>query len=196
MTVDALARNGILATGLNSLSQAGMLPLSRTHAAWSDETTTEDVLNISNVCLFTTTFEDYPTFVASHSDKKPLQRTRKSENIWQDLQGYIFLYLPHGKSKIEEVADKWLNDTKWSSSFDDIMSHPAFEQLRNAGPSSLSLAISKLRDGDLQVHWFILAKTIAGEDPSPPETRGRLPEMAKYWISWANDRAIHGKPRY
>jgi len=48
-----------------------------------------------------------------------------------------------------------------------------------------------LRELDLELdHWFTALKSISGEDPVPPESRGRLKEMRQHWIAWAGRKGI------
>ncbi len=60
--------------------------------------------------------------------------------------------------------------------------HTAYQQIIGMGPIAIPFILIEMqkRSG----HWFWALKSITGEDPVPPESRGIINEMAKAWINW------------
>ena len=39
-------------------------------------------------------------------------------------------------------------------------------------------------------HWFPALKSISGEDPVPPEDRGKVRRMTKAWLAWGEKQSL------
>ena len=85
------------------------------------------------------------------------------------------------------LAARWKAERGPSSSIDDLVLHPAYQQIIGLGPAAVPLLLEELRrEPD---HWFWALAAITGEDPVPPGSRGRLVEMAEAWLNWGARRA-------
>jgi hypothetical protein len=75
---------------------------------------------------------------------------------------------------------KWERETAHLSSATEMAIHPAYQQIIGMGPTAIPfmLAELKIRPG----HWFWALKAITGDDPVPPEHRGRVKQMAQDWL--------------
>ena len=80
------------------------------------------------------------------------------------------------------LNEEWENDTAFFSSITEIAMHTAYQQIIGMGPIAIPFILLEMqkRPG----HWFWALKSITGEDPVPPESRGIINEMAKAWINW------------
>lgn len=84
--------------------------------------------------------------------------------------------------RFHNLKEEWENDTAFFSSITEIAMHTAYQQIIGMGPIAIPFILIEMqkRSG----HWFWALKSITGEDPVPPESRGIINEMAKAWINW------------
>jgi hypothetical protein len=68
--------------------------------------------------------------------------------------------------------------------------HPAYQQIIGLDSPALPLILLELRR-ELD-HWFWALKAITGQDPVPPESRGRVQKMTDAWLDWGRE---HGYVR-
>lgn len=89
-----------------------------------------------------------------------------------------------------QLVDEWFYDTQWLSSISAITCHDAFARLVALDKPVLKLILERLAQGEVRVHWFPVLKDVAGEDPVPPEKRGRVREMADEWLNWGRAKGL------
>jgi hypothetical protein len=90
------------------------------------------------------------------------------------------------KAEFEKLAKEWKNDKRATSSSTALAMHPAYQRIIGLGKPALPFILSELqRDVD---HWFWALASIANENPVPPQTRGKMQEMAKVWIGWGRSK--------
>ena len=71
-------------------------------------------------------------------------------------------------------------DTRFTSSLHEMSMHPAYQRIIGLGRPALPMILLELqREPD---YWFWALSAIAGEDPFPAASQGRLDEMAETWI--------------
>lgn len=88
--------------------------------------------------------------------------------------------------RFDELAAKWRDDTEFDSAPTTIYQHPAYLEIVGWGASVLPLMFA-----DLATHgsfWFGALRTLTGEDPVPPEDRGRIARMREHWLGWGRAR--------
>jgi hypothetical protein len=88
--------------------------------------------------------------------------------------------------RFEELAARWREDTEFDSAPTTIYQHPAYLEIVGWGPPALPLMFA-----DLATHgsfWFGALRTLTGEDPVPPEDRGRIARMREHWLGWGRAR--------
>ena len=85
-------------------------------------------------------------------------------------------------TKFFRLKQEWEEATAALSSITEIAMHPAYQQIVGMGPIAIPFIMCELENRP--AHWFWALKSITGEDPVPPEKRGRIGEMAKAWLSW------------
>jgi hypothetical protein len=64
--------------------------------------------------------------------------------------------------------------------------HPAYQRIIGLGTAAVPLILAEL-EKDLD-QWFWALKAITGEDPVPPESRGKMREMADAWLNWGRKK--------
>jgi len=84
------------------------------------------------------------------------------------------------------LASRWRAETGVLSSSSARAMHPAYQQIIGMGPAVLPLLLRELERAE--EGWFWALKPIAGEDPVPPEHRGKHSEMVRDWLQWGRNR--------
>lgn len=82
---------------------------------------------------------------------------------------------------ISLLSDLWVDSTRYSSSFDQIYSHPAAQLLVRLGGPVVRYALSRLAAEP--EHWSWVLSTITGAQPLSAETTRA--EASQVWRQWA-----------
>lgn len=90
---------------------------------------------------------------------------------WSDLE-----------TRFMKLKNQWEEETAALSSITDIAMHPAYQQIIGMGTSVIPFIIREMTINPN--HWFWALKSITGEDPVPPEKRGKVKDMTNTWIFW------------
>lgn len=85
-------------------------------------------------------------------------------------------------TRFNTLKKEWESDTAHLSSITEIVMHPAYQQIIGMGPTAIPLILSEMKNKP--GHWFWALKSITGEDPVPPEQRGRIKQMTEAWLRW------------
>lgn len=84
----------------------------------------------------------------------------------------------------KKLREEWKGATRFMSSVTKMAMHPAYQQIIGLGPAAVPLLLRELEtEPD---HWFWALHAITREDPVPPESCGKLNEMARAWLDWGN----------
>lgn len=100
--------------------------------------------------------------------------------VWNDLA-----------NRFQELADTWREETKYISSTQEMVLHPAYLQIIGMGRDALPFIFAELRRQPDHWFWALWAIT-GGEDPVPPEDKGDLKAMTRHWLQWAERRSMRG----
>ena len=75
-------------------------------------------------------------------------------------------------------------DTQYLSSINEMVLHPAYQQIVGMGPSAIPLILLELKkDPD---YWFEALKAITGIDPVVENDMGNLSGMVESWLDWGS----------
>ncbi len=93
------------------------------------------------------------------------------------------------ENRFRQLAEQWKSESAHLSSLTEMAMLPSFQQIIGLGPEAVPLILQQLKeDPD---YWFWALQAITGQDPVPPEVRGRLQEMTDAWLRWgAEDGCI------
>jgi hypothetical protein len=87
-------------------------------------------------------------------------------------------------ARFRRLADRWAVETENVSSIDDMIVHPAYQEIIRMGPAIIPLLIDDIERN--QNHWFCALHSISGgQNPVPPEHAGDVDKMTEAWINWA-----------
>lgn len=115
-----------------------------------------------------------------------LQRinTGKS-NLWADyLESLSSLAAQPDQQSVKHkflgLAMLWNLETGHSSAIE--VEHWAYQEIISLGEAVVPFLLEGLEKGT--GHWFHALGMITGAAPVPPESKGRVPEMTKFWLEW------------
>lgn len=86
--------------------------------------------------------------------------------------------------RFRELKCRFLQDTRFTSSISDMTAHPAYAEIIDMGSVAVSFMLEDCEREKSPPVWFAALRTLTGADPVPEEAKGRIPEMAKYWVEW------------
>jgi hypothetical protein len=86
------------------------------------------------------------------------------------------------KQRFERLAGRWVEQTRYASSLDEVTSNDAYQQIIRMGPNVVSLILSDLRASPKP--WFYALRRITGANPIPRAAAGNLSKMTAAWLSW------------
>ena len=88
--------------------------------------------------------------------------------------------------RFDNLKNEWKESTAILSSITEIVMHPAYQQIIGMGPTAIPLIFLSMRQKP--DHWFWALKAITGEDPVPPEHRGKIRKMNDAWLEWGKNQ--------
>ena len=85
-------------------------------------------------------------------------------------------------NKFCNLAEKWKEETLFTSSISEIESNPSYLEIINMGKSVLSYIFQDLKSG--YAFWFGALENITGCNPVKPSHRGFVELMTEDWLKW------------
>lgn len=86
------------------------------------------------------------------------------------------------RKKFESLKEQWQSETKYSSTVQEMCTHPSYQQIIGMGKTALPYIFQEL---SCEIdHWFWALKAITCEDPVNNEDKGNLERMANSWLAW------------
>lgn len=99
-----------------------------------------------------------------------------------DLVGDLVRRYVQVETRFRQLADTWRRQTAHLSSIEAKSANPAYQEIIAMGRDAIPLILRELaRKPD---HWFYALHAITGDNPVPPESAGRLREMASAWLQY------------
>jgi hypothetical protein len=83
----------------------------------------------------------------------------------------------------EELADRWVNETRFVSALETQVLNDAYQRIIGLGPKALPLILNRLRTHG--GNWFWALRAISGHDPIRAEDYGNVQKMKEAWLEWA-----------
>ena len=82
----------------------------------------------------------------------------------------------------------WKTETSHLSNLTERCNHAAYRSIIEMGPDVVPLILAELeREPD---YWFAALRDLTGENPVPPEVRGKLKDMASSWLDWGEQHGF------
>jgi hypothetical protein len=90
------------------------------------------------------------------------------------------------RERFEALAAEWRNDTGASSVLQDIVIHPAYQQIIGMGEPGIVLVLEQLSVEPEQ--WFWALGSMAPEGENPAEEAGSIDEARDLWLVWGREK--------
>jgi hypothetical protein len=85
-----------------------------------------------------------------------------------------------------DLVATWKRQRGPHSSSARLAQHPAYQEIIDMGPGVIPLLLRELeREPD---HWFRALHALTGANPVPPESSGKVREMAAAWLRWGREQ--------
>jgi len=102
---------------------------------------------------------------------------------------YVPLFFGTVAYRFRDLAMSWRKECTYLSSVREMVLHPAYQQIIGMGKSALPFIFRELETHP--DHWFWALWAITGEDPVPPEDKGKIQVMTHHWLCWARRRGYY-----
>ena len=90
--------------------------------------------------------------------------------------------------RVAQLAETWRRERGYSSSLSDMILMSSYQQIIGLGREAIPAIVRELRARP--DHWFWALQVISGVNPVPESSEGRVKEMAKAWMAWAQAEGI------
>jgi len=108
---------------------------------------------------------------------------------WQEAVEHYTLPSTRQPQSLEqtfhELVTTWRQETRFTSSVTDMAMHRSYQRIIGLGPAAVPLLLREL--GRHPDHWFWALHAITGVDPTTPEQKGKVQEMARAWLDWGQE---------
>jgi hypothetical protein len=90
--------------------------------------------------------------------------------------------------KFDRLANEWRRNTAFSSSINEIVLDPSYQQIIGMGVAALPLILNELKDAP--EHWFWALAAITGANPAESTPDGDIQAATDAWVRWGTNRGI------
>ena len=91
----------------------------------------------------------------------------------------------------QKLKKQWHKERGATSSTTKIVTCPSYYKIIGMGQSALPFILWDIRrNPDNPDHWFWALEMITRADPIPVNMYGRHAEMARAWLSWADEQGV------
>ena len=92
----------------------------------------------------------------------------------------------HTAERFDELTREWKEKKRFLSSVSQIAMLPSYQQIIGMGSVALPFIFRELQNEP--DHWFWALASITGENPVPPDQRGRIGLMTQAWLNWGRSK--------
>lgn len=92
------------------------------------------------------------------------------------------------ETRFRQLARKWINETEYLSSAARMAEHPTYQEIIQLGQPAVPLLLAELRRRP--DFWFAALRAITGENPVPPQSAGKVKDMAAAWLAWGQAKGL------
>jgi hypothetical protein len=91
-------------------------------------------------------------------------------------------------NRFQRLAAEWKRKSRYISNTAQMAILPSYQRIIGMGMDAVPLILKELeREPD---QWFWALEAITEADPVPPETKGKVTQMAQSWIKWGKERGL------
>jgi len=84
-----------------------------------------------------------------------------------------------------KLARKWEKETAHLSFIEQMVLHPAYQEIIGLGKKAIPLILKQLKKEPN--FWFWALRSLTGKDPVTKDMRGDVMAMRKAWLNWGKD---------
>lgn len=84
-----------------------------------------------------------------------------------------------------KLARKWKKETAHLSFIEQMVLHPAYQEIIGLGKKAIPLILKQLKKEPN--FWFWALRSLTGKDPVTKDMRGDVMAMRKAWLNWGKD---------
>ena len=92
------------------------------------------------------------------------------------------------EQKLRRLEAQWKADTRFLSDANQIIDHPAFQEIVALGKDVLPFLLKDL-EGQASL-WVWALPEIAGENPVPASDAGNIRKMSDAWLKWGRAQGL------
>jgi hypothetical protein len=93
--------------------------------------------------------------------------------------------------RFQFLKEQWHKERGPTSSTTKIVMSPSYQKILGMGPKALPYIFDDMRNHpDNPDHWFWALSMITGDNPIPVDLYGQHREMARVWLSWAEEHGV------
>jgi hypothetical protein len=111
-----------------------------------------------------------------------------------DVTGIRCIYKDYSENDgelFQKLKKKWHKERGSTSSTTKIVACLSYYKIIGMGPRALPFILRDiLRNPDNPDHWFWALEMITRANPVPANMYGRHAEMARAWLSWADEQGV------
>ena len=89
---------------------------------------------------------------------------------------------------LRDWLEKWRREMGFSSLLMEKRTHPIYQRIVEMGEEAIPLLLEEIQSRPSFI--FMALHDITGDDPIPPEHRGRLGPMIEDWLRWGAERGF------
>jgi hypothetical protein len=86
------------------------------------------------------------------------------------------------EQRFRRLEQTWKTSTAFLSSDEELVNHPAFQEIIRMGEAVVPFMLRDLQDRPRLWVWAL--PQITGADPVPAGDRGNIAKMSAAWLSW------------
>ena len=90
------------------------------------------------------------------------------------------------RRKFEALVSQWRSETRFSSSVDETVLHPAYQSIIAMGTDAVPLVLAEL-DAN-RGHWFWALHFMTGNDPVPQGSN--VEDARQVWLKWGREKGL------
>lgn len=115
----------------------------------------------------------------------------RNHSVWQqklaEARKNVMAKEPHTlAAQFRELATKWKDDTKLTSSLTEVVLNPSYQRIIGLGPMVIPFVLQDLQDNG--GHWFWALEALSGVNPVNEEDAGRVKKMTQVWLEWGRGK--------
>jgi hypothetical protein len=126
----------------------------------------------------------------SESESSKVSHQNYYLGLTNQVEGVSFWYQRETDADIQlmerfnDLAEKWEKDTRFFSSINDIIIHPAHLQIIAMGPQAVPLILNRMKQKPGL--WFWALHFITGQHPVTEDIKGNTKAMTEAWLDWGH----------